>query len=218
MAIMRSLHLTFVVFAALALAACGDSAPEYATVDSPKQNRVTTVRHDHLVRFAGNNANLDPQEAARLSQFLSNNRSEGNATVTIGPATSPALSAGRERVVRELLSARGYRPVDVVYASTAESLNQVTVSVASNVVITPRCPDFSKPTEYNYSNTTHSNYGCASAHNLGIMVADPADLVRGRDQGVQDGPNAVLGIQRYRTGKVTPLMKNGDGSAEAGSK
>ncbi|MGD9895416.1 MAG: CpaD family pilus assembly lipoprotein, partial [Dehalococcoidia bacterium] len=76
----------------------------------------------------------------------------------------------------------------------------------------------SKPTEYNYSNTRHSNYGCADAHNLGIMVADPADLTRGQDEGSTDGTASVLGIQRYRTGKVTPLKDSDTGSGAPGGK
>lgn len=214
---MRGLLFALVSLASISLAACGDSAPEYAKADSPKNNRVTLVRQEHVVRFAGNAAVLDQQEAARLSQFLAAKRSVGNAMISVGPATSGALTASRERAVRDLLAGRGYSAVDVVYVASSDALNQVTVSLASAVVVTPRCPDYSKPTESNYGNTTHSNYGCADAHNLGVMVADPADLVRGRDQGWGDGAGSVLAIQRYRAGKVTPL-KDSDTGSEAGSK
>ena len=215
--VMRSLLIAILCLAGAALAACGDSAPEYAAADSPKKNRVVAVSHEHVVRFAGNSSALDAQESARLSRFLASNRSESGAVIAVGPSTSGALNAGRERVIRDTLVARGYRPVDVVYVSSADALNRVTVSISSTVVVTPRCPDYSKPTEYNYSNTPHSNHGCANTHNLGVMVADPADLMRGRDEGWQDGAGSVLAVQRYRAGKVTPLL-NGDTGSEAGSK
>jgi pilus assembly protein CpaD len=214
---MRNLLIAIVCLASATLAACGDSAPEYATADSPKNNRVVAVRNEHVVRFAGNSSALDAQETARLARFLGSNRGESGAVIAVGPGTSGAVNAGRERAVRDALVTRGYRPVDVVYVASADALNQVTVSVASTVVVTPRCPDYSKPTEYNYSNTPHSNHGCANTHNLGVMVADPADLIRGRDEGGQDGSGSVLAIQRYRVGKVTPLL-NGESGTETGSK
>jgi pilus assembly protein CpaD len=209
---MRGSFLAFVCLLGVALAAC-DQAPEYAVADSPKENRIRLVRHEHVVRFPGNAAALDAHEAARLSQFLGSRASDSGATIAVGPGTSAALASSRERVVREALAARGYRSVDVFHVSAADALNQVIVSVASAVVVTPRCPDYSKPTEYNYTNTPHSNYGCATAHNLGVMVADPADLARGRDEGTLDGTQSVLGIQRYRIGKVTPLKSNENNSA-----
>lgn len=214
---MRRLLIAILCLAGATLAACGDSAPEYASADSPKNNRVVAVRHEHVVRFAGNASALDPQETARLSRFLAGNRSESGAVIAVGPATSGALNAGRERVVRDALITRGYRPVDVVYVTSADALNQVTVSISSSVVVTPRCPDYSKPTEYNYTNTPHSNHGCANTHNLGVMVADPADLIRGRDEGGQDGTGSVLAVQRYRIGKVTPLLDSETGT-DSGSK
>jgi pilus assembly protein CpaD len=209
---MRGPFLAFVCLLGTVLAAC-DQAPEYAAIDSPKENRIRLVRHEHVVRFPGNAAALDAHEAARLAQFLGSRASDGGATIAVGPGTSGALVSSRERAVRDALAARGYRAVDVFHVSSADALNQVIVSVASAVVVTPRCPDYSKPTEYNYTNTPHSNFGCASAHNLGVMVADPADLARGRDEGTLDGTQSVLGVQRYRTGKVTPLKDPGDSSS-----
>ncbi len=214
--------LPFLLIAAvLGLSACGDSAPEFSPLDSPKTNRVSVTRQEHVVRFAHGRSDLDPAEQARLAEFLSTQGSQasGGAVISVGPSTGPSGVVGaRERAIREALARRGYRQVDTVHTgSDTGGANQAIVAVNRYVVTTPRCPDFSKPTESNYTNTTHSNFGCASAHNLGVMVADPADLARGRSEGAQDGTQAVLGVQRYRTGKVTPLIKDDTGT-EAGSK
>ena len=50
--------------------------------------------------------------------------------------------------------------------------------------------------------------GCnATATNLAHMVAEPRDLVRGRELGPADGIREAEAIVRYREGKVTELMK-----------
>lgn len=215
----RSLR-PLLLIVALGVAACGDSAPEFSAADGVKQNRVSVVRQEHVVRFAHGRSDLGPSEAAQLADFLGRQGGQGNggATISVGPGTGPGgIGSSRERAVREALARRGYRQIDVVYTgSDTGGANQVTVAVNRYVVTTPRCPDYSKPPEYNYSNTTHSNFGCANAHNLGVMVADPADLARGRADSGQDGTQSVLGVQRYRTGKVTPLIKD-DTSSESGS-
>ena len=79
------------------------------------------------------------------------------------------------------------------------------------VLTVPGCPDWTKPTRVNYSNSVHSNFGCADAINLGAMIANPADLWAGRDPGAADGVAAAAAIQRYRNGKTTPLLDSGSG-------
>jgi len=210
------LILALLVGAGLAVAGCGDSQPEWSKAQAPKQNRVSVAKQEHIVRFAHGRAELSPAEAAQLADFLGNQaaQSSSGATISVGPATGPSgIGNSRERTIRDALARRGYRQIDVIHTgSDTGGANQVAVVVNRYVVTTPRCPDFSKAPEYNYTNTTGSNFGCASAHNLGVMVADPADLARGRPTGAQDGTQAVLGVQRYRTGKVTPLIKDDTGS------
>lgn len=217
---MRSVLPLLLLAAALGLSACGDSAPEFSPLDSPKTNRVSVTKQEHVVRFAHGRSDLDPAEQARLAEFLSRQSSQASsgATISVGPSTGPSgVVGGRERSIRAALARRGYRQIDAVHTgSDTGGANQVTVAVNRYVVTTPRCPDYSKPTETNYTNTTHSNFGCANAHNLGVMVADPADLARGRSEGAQDGTQSVLGVQRYRVGKVTPLIKDDTGSEAGG--
>ena len=50
-----------------------------------------------------------------------------------------------------------------------------------------------------------SNLGCANAVNLGLMIAEPADLTRGRPLGTADGIREAEAVVRYRTDKVKEL-------------
>ena len=74
------------------------------------------------------------------------------------------------------------------------------------MVVPPACPDWSRASGTDFANLPHSNQGCATETNLGLMIADPKDLVRGRSLAPADGVQAAEAIVRYRTGKVTPLQ------------
>ena len=45
----------------------------------------------------------------------------------------------------------------------------------------PDCPNWSVPSQPNYNNRTMSNFGCAVNSNLAAMVANPEDLIHGRE-------------------------------------
>lgn len=82
----------------------------------------------------------------------------------------------------------------------------------------PGCPDWTKPTRTNYSNSVHSNFGCADATNFGLMVADPADVWAGRNPGPADGTYAAGAIERYRKGETKPQLSGtwATGATESG--
>lgn len=82
----------------------------------------------------------------------------------------------------------------------------VAVVVERTLVTLPACPDWSgSPNFTTYSNQPMSNWSCATAVNLGMMVVDPADLRRGRQPGVAEADPAARSIQLYREGKTKPL-------------
>ena len=72
------------------------------------------------------------------------------------------------------------------------------------VVTLPPCPDWSKPAAGagDFTNTASSNFGCANAVNLGLMVAKPADLAEAAPLGPAAGQPAAAAVQRYLNDKV----------------
>jgi hypothetical protein len=80
---------------------------------------------------------------------------------------------------------------------------------AAATALPPDCDNAALPPPSQWAGAWHNpdlNLGCATAHNLGAMIAEPHDLVVGRDPGPADGERAVLSIQRYRRGEEKPLM------------
>ena len=88
------------------------------------------------------------------------------------------------------------------------------------IVVPPACPDWSKRADGDAANRVSSNFGCATTMNLGLMVANPGDLVRGRTPGPADGAVSARRYKNYRDGEqqqapaITPLIiQSGVGGA-----
>jgi pilus assembly protein CpaD len=81
----------------------------------------------------------------------------------------------------------------------------VEVLVHAREVILPGCPDWSRDPAYDPRNLPLSNLGCANAVNLGLMLADPADLSPTGHLDAADGAREAEAIVRYRSDKVKPL-------------
>jgi pilus assembly protein CpaD len=87
----------------------------------------------------------------------------------------------------------------------------VRVVVARRRAMVPNCPNWSVPSQPDWNNKTMSNYGCGVNSNLAAMVANPEDLVHGRESSpVTDTVAATRPVEMYRT---KPL--SGAGSLQA---
>ena len=76
----------------------------------------------------------------------------------------------------------------------------VRVVVSRRRASVPGCPNWSVPSQPNYENRSMSNFGCAVNSNMAAMVADPVDLIHGREgTGVLDTATATKAVQYYRT-------------------
>lgn len=64
----------------------------------------------------------------------------------------------------------------------------------------PNCPNWSVPAQPNYNNRSYSNYGCAVSANYAAMIANPEDLVHGREgSGVIDPQTGAKALSTYRS-------------------
>jgi pilus assembly protein CpaD len=109
-----------------------------------------------------------------------------------------------------LLALAACRPGAAEYTE-AESPKLLRVD-GRHMVTLPPCPNWSQYPASDFTNVKTSNFGCATATNLGLMVANPADLVAGRELSAADATPAVNGVTRYLTDKVK-LPDTGAGAA-----
>ncbi len=97
----------------------------------------------------------------------------------------------------EWLTKRGMAPTlkrDLVLPSGA-----IHLAVVRYQTQIPQCGKWEQATDPNFSNTPQLDFGCSNARNLGLMVADPADLAAPAGIGESTGWEAAAAIERYRT-------------------
>jgi pilus assembly protein CpaD len=101
-------------------------------------------------------------------------------------------------------------PAALPEASQATPLgdDQIAVVVERYALQLPACPDWTERPNQNFDNQPGSFWSCATAINLGMMVADPGDLVRGRSIGDADGTTMARSVQRYRLGQTKDLIRD----------
>jgi pilus assembly protein CpaD len=75
----------------------------------------------------------------------------------------------------------------------------VRVVVTRSKASVPTCPDWSTTSESNFNSSNHSNHGCATNSNLAAMIADPEDLVRGRENKRLDSNSGKNAVNTYKT-------------------
>lgn len=223
----------------LALTACSAGPDDalmnqslgWSEAQSPKRVEVQPAEYRHTVHFATDSAVVTTTERDRLRGFLravevstdDSVRIEGHADERAGDRYNLDLSARRADSVRDLLRSEGLSQAEfhpVAYGERApavagsgpevwEENRRVEVVVDRHVVALPPCPDWSVESGVDFANLPHSNFGCATETNFGLMVADPSDLARGRELGPADGVHAAEGIVRYRTGNLPELETEG---------
>jgi pilus assembly protein CpaD len=126
----------------------------------------------------------------------------GNGTTSLGPR--------RERAIAELLNAQLIEAKLLPSGIEARPLPSDTllVLVRRSIASLPACPDWTQMPGDNFENQPMSNWSCATAVNFGMMLADPADLVRGRDPGFADGEYLARSVEKYRAGKTKPIIRD----------
>ncbi len=184
----------------LALAACRPGAAEYTESEAPKQLTLdnATVRVD--VRFAPGSSRLFAGDAARLRGLAASGSIAPSDRVSVSAAGGPALAAARvNTIAAELLH---YGIVASSGSLGVAAANRAIIATGRYLVTLPPCPNWSKTASISFTNTLDSNFGCATAVDLGRMVASPADLAEGRPVGPVDAIPAAAAVQRYQGDKV----------------
>lgn len=201
----------------LALAGCGPGVAQYTSSEAPAPARLTldSVAHDVPIAFRPGSPALAPGQAWRLKRLAQSGAVAPSDRVVVAAAGGPDLAARRVAAVGHVLLAYGIVPVQGTLAELPP--NRGVLHVGRTMVTLPPCPNWSKQSGTDFTNTVGSNFGCATESDLGLMVANPGDLVAGRSLGPANGTVAANAMQRYLTGTEL-IPKQFDGaSASPGS-
>ncbi|NBX03731.1 MAG: hypothetical protein EBR02_06700 [Alphaproteobacteria bacterium] len=170
----------------------------------PKINKVETRSLTHEVKFARGAGALELSEKTALYQALRNIAPEASESILVQFSPAQLHNQARRNSIQKSLRSFGFTS-DVLAFEPSQSLGaddaRVTLSYAT--VVSPHCPDWRMSPTNNYSNNHQGHLGCASVVNLGLMVANPRDLVHGQGDGRMDTERNMLAIRDYRAGKTS---------------
>jgi type IV pilus biogenesis protein CpaD/CtpE len=159
------------------------------------------------VAFQANAIRLDEAERQRLINFARDgdlslrDQIELHALPTLEGDYDPTTAA-RLDVLRGEFDQLGF-PSDVSRApgpGAKGGQDQIAVVVRRAAIIPPDCDAVREPWA---GQRPDMQFGCAFVSSIGVMVADPHDLAKGRPIDTPDGEVAASAIQRYRTEKLT---------------
>ena len=190
---MRSKFVLLALSSALAGCATADQPDRgLASVNVPV---VTTA--DYVFDAAAPGGALAPGEADRLRGWFQGLGLSYGDTVYVDGGYAPAARvqvasiAGRFGM---LVTAGAPATVGMVQPGA------VRVVVARRRAEVPNCPNWSRLSSPDYANRSMSNYGCSVNSNLAAMIANPEDLLHGREgTGVTDTLTASRAVELYRT-------------------
>jgi pilus assembly protein CpaD len=183
----------------LGLAAC---VAEYSKSEAPDTLRVDGANSRRELAFGTGSASLAPGELRKLDGWVLGGNIRPADRVEVAAGGPPGLAEQRAGAIsRELLR---YGIVTQTLVIDGVPANRAIVSVGRYAVTLPTCPNWSQSQSYDFTNAFTSNYGCATATNLGLMVASPADLVSGRPLTGAAAQPAAGAVQRYLTDRVKP--------------
>jgi pilus assembly protein CpaD len=186
----------FFLVVLLILAACGEPVQQDYTKRFPIGARSETV---HLT-LGADGGNADASFRTLVAGYL--DRGHGPLTLSLTAATPPA----REAALRHRLVAAGI-PASAIRIDHG-GRGAAMLSYTRYDVILPRCGDWSTPAGYNPANTDYPALGCSVQRNLGLMLADPADIDGPRATEPTDAVNATRVIRAYRSGAATEAKQN----------
>ncbi|MGE5563932.1 MAG: CpaD family pilus assembly lipoprotein [Bacillota bacterium] len=180
---------------ASALAAC--NTPDLPDKGLAAVNVPVVTSADYVFEAAAPDGALAPGEADRLNGWFQGlGLGYGDSVYVDGPYAEAAR--GQVAAIAGQYGMLVSDGAPVTAGMVAPGTVRVVVSRRRASV--PNCPNWSLPSEPNYDNRNMSNFGCSVNSNLAAMVANPEDLIHGREgSGTNDVATAAKAVNLYRS-------------------
>ncbi|HYX47422.1 MAG TPA: CpaD family pilus assembly lipoprotein [Sphingomicrobium sp.] len=180
---------------ASSLAACNTPDLPDKGVSAVNVPVVTTA--DYVFDAAAPDGALAPGEAERLNGWFQGlGLGYGDSIYVDGAYTDAARGQVAAVAGQYGMAVSGGAPV----TTGAVQPGMVRVVVSRRRANVPFCPNWSVPSQPNYDNRNMSNFGCGVNSNIAAMVANPEDLIHGRDStATEDVNEAAKAVILYRS-------------------
>lgn len=211
--IMNNVSSLISALVCLLLVSCSGAA-NFADGDNHKRNEVQMVKIPLMVTFNAGNSQLSEESIARLDMFMMrSNVSYGDELSLDFPLNRDGslseMSQKRMAYISGLLKKRGlHLAPNVTPYGLSPGTDQARFLISRYLVTPPTCGDWSQPSSSNYGNASLPEFGCANQANLGLMVANPRDLISGEPNSTPDTESAAKAVLTFREKPPTKLSKN----------
>lgn len=186
----------------LVLIALGSALAACNTTDQPDRgvaavNVPVVTSADYVFDAAAPDGTLAAGEAERLNAWFAGlGLGYGDAVYIDG---GPYADAARGQVAAIAGQYGMIVSAGAPVTAGAVQPGTVRVVVSRRRAVVPGCPNWSQYSQPNWDNRMLSNFGCAVNSNLAMQVANPDDLIHGREgSGVGDTSTAAKAILFYR--------------------
>lgn len=172
-------------------------------VEVPAANVVRRVAHAEYLAFPAGAPALAGERLATFDARLSPEALGRDHLVLVAPGRpGEPLSEARAAWALEALQRSGVaaQPSSTPLAAPAQPLGDrtgVLLEIQRLQVAVPDCSSYPRAAEARVDGSVGGLLGCTNTANLGLMVADPADLVRGRPLAPSDGEAEAAAIGKY---------------------
>ncbi len=171
-----------------------------------------------LVGIRRGSNGLSPAQRAELLNFAAHYRTTdaGNSRLIVAVPSGGANEVSAMYAVgeiRSLLTDQGFGESSIsveAYSADGAKDPPIRVSYMRYVAEPPQCGDWSTNLAYDPMNMPYPNLGCANQRNLGVMVANPADLLGPRSETPRSGERRDQVWGKYVRGDPTGARKSVD--------
>ena len=199
---MRNVKFLTAAAVSIVLAGCAGGTLGTTNTSMYSVHQPVVERSTYAIDLNSDGGSLSSTEQARLGEWFDALQLGYGDRVSVDFGSGYASKAAATAVSR-VAAEHGVLTDEVAPVTAGEvASGMLRVVVTRSKASVPSCPDWSTNHDRNYNASNHSNHGCATNSNLAAMIADPEDLVRGRDSKKLDansGKNAV-GAYRAKTG------------------
>jgi pilus assembly protein CpaD len=182
----------------MTLAGCAANSLGTPNTSMYSVHQPVVERTNYVIDLASDGNGILPAERTRLAEWFDVMELGYGDRVFIDYGGAYPNSAVA-KAVENLAADRGVivaGPAPVTAGQVAAGMLRVVVARSKASV--PSCPDFTTDHDRNYNASNHSNYGCSVNSNLAAMIADPEDLVQGRDNKKLDSNSGKRAVDAYR--------------------
>ena len=154
---------------------------------------------------------LDPASMTDLQRFAQGYLRNGSGSVRVSTIRRLPQAAN---VVADRLVDLGIPRNRIITGidDVPNAADEVKVTYIGYQARTEPCGDWSSNLGYTSTNEPSPNFGCATQHNLAVMVADPRDLATPKPLGPDDVQRRLTILDKYRKGETTIADKKDEQS------